>query len=62
MTALIVEMLQSVFAIAVSFLGSVGELINYMTICNLLQQAVSVAALLWIRYKGIAVHREAIRV
>uniref|UniRef100_A0A914W6L6 Uncharacterized protein n=1 Tax=Plectus sambesii TaxID=2011161 RepID=A0A914W6L6_9BILA len=51
----------SFFAIAISFLGSVDKLINYMTVCNLLQQATAVAALIWIRYKGTTVHREAIR-
>ncbi|VDD94117.1 unnamed protein product [Enterobius vermicularis] len=43
-------------AIAFSFIGSIGDLINYMIVCGMLQQVFAVSALLWIRYKNIPVN------
>ncbi len=58
----VVDCFQTILSIALSFVGGIDKLINYMTVCNLMQQSTAVAALIYIRYRHIPVHPQAIRV
>ena len=49
-------------AITYSFVANLEELINYVMFTEWLQHFVVVVAILWIRYKKIPVHPEAVRV
>uniref|UniRef100_A0A0N5AJM1 Amino Acid Transporter n=1 Tax=Syphacia muris TaxID=451379 RepID=A0A0N5AJM1_9BILA len=57
----VTKSINAIFAISFSFLGSTGDLINYMIVCGMLQQMFAVSALLWIKIRKIPVHPNAIK-
>jgi hypothetical protein len=53
--------LQTIISLLITFVGDLNALINYVTFAMWLQRVFSITALLWIRYRKIPVHPEAIR-
>ncbi len=53
--------MQTAIAIGMSFVGELDKLISYVVFCLWLQRCFTMLALIWIRYRRIPVHKDAVR-